>query len=126
MLLLPEDPDRTAGQIRAALEQHNGRRIGVLINDSHGRAWRLGTVGVCIGISNVPPLVDQRGWTDLFGYELHATVVGVADELAAAASLVMGQAAEGTPVVHVRGFPFTLGKGALAEVIRPADEDLFR
>jgi coenzyme F420-0:L-glutamate ligase/coenzyme F420-1:gamma-L-glutamate ligase len=126
VLLLPEDPDRSATRIRAELEAHSGKRLGVLINDSHGRAWRLGTVGVSIGVSGVPPLVDQRGWLDLFGYRLQATVVGAADELAAAASLVMGQAAEGTPVVHVRGFPFQFREGALDEILRPAEQDLFR
>jgi coenzyme F420-0:L-glutamate ligase/coenzyme F420-1:gamma-L-glutamate ligase len=126
VLLLPENPDLSATRIRAHIELQSGCRIGVLINDSHGRAWRLGTVGVCIGLSEVPPLVDERGWTDLFGYSLQATIVGAADELAAAASLIMGQAAEGTPVVHVRGFPFPLREGTLDELLRPADQDLFR
>jgi coenzyme F420-0:L-glutamate ligase/coenzyme F420-1:gamma-L-glutamate ligase len=126
VLLLPEDPDRSAERIRTALEAFSGKRLGVLINDSHGRAWRLGTVGVAIGLSGIPPVVDERGWTDLFGCILQATVVGTADELAAAASLVMGQAAEGTPVVHVRGFPFPLREGSLTEILRPAEEDLFR
>ena len=126
VLLLPENPDRSAARIRTRLETWSGRRLGVLINDSHGRAWRLGTVGVCIGLSGVPPLVDERGWTDLFGYTLQATIVGVADELAAGASLVMGQAAEGTPVIHVRGFPFPQREGQLQELLRPAEEDLFR
>jgi coenzyme F420-0:L-glutamate ligase/coenzyme F420-1:gamma-L-glutamate ligase len=126
VLLLPKNPDRSAQSIRNRLGALSGRRVGVIINDSHGRPWRLGTVGVCIGLSGVPPLVDERGWTDLFGYTLQSTVVGVADELAAAASLVMGQAAEGTPVVHVRGFPYPLRDGALDELLRPADQDLFR
>jgi coenzyme F420-0:L-glutamate ligase / coenzyme F420-1:gamma-L-glutamate ligase len=126
VLLLPENPGLSAERIRTQLQLHSDRRLGVLINDSHGRPWRLGTVGVCIGLSGVPSLVDERGWTDLFGYRLQATVVGIADELAAAASLVMGQAAEGTPVVHVRGFPFPLREGALDELLRPADQDLFR
>ena len=126
VLLLPKDPDQSAARIRTELEVRSGRRLGVLINDLHGRAWRLGTVGVCIGLSGVPPLVDERGWNDLFGYKLQATIVGVADELAAAASLVMGQAAEGTPVIHVRGFPFPLREAALQELLRPANEDLFR
>ena len=100
--------------------------LGVLVIDSHGRAWRLGTVGVAIGISGLPGLVDLRGKADLFGYNLRITQVGVADELAAAASLMMGQAAEGTPVVHVRGFPYPLREGSLSELIRPAQQDLFR
>ena len=126
VLLLPCDPDRSAAGIRSELESRSGTRLGVMVNDSHGRAWRLGTVGTCIGLSGLPPLVDERGWKDLFGYRLQATIVGVADELAAAASLVMGQAAEGTPVVHVRGFPYPLREGSLSELLRPADQDLFR
>jgi coenzyme F420-0:L-glutamate ligase/coenzyme F420-1:gamma-L-glutamate ligase len=98
----------------------------VLIIDSHGRAWRLGTVGVAIGLSGLPGLVDLRGEPDLFGYKLRITQVGAADELAAAASLVMGQAAEGTPVVHVRGFPYSMRAGSLSELLRPKDQDLFR
>jgi len=101
-------------------------RLGVLVIDSHGRAWRLGTVGVAIGISGLPGLVDLRGKSDLFGYKLRITQVGVADELAAAASLMMGQADEGTPVIHVRGFPYPLREAALSELIRPEEQDLFR
>lgn len=97
-----------------------------MIIDSHGRAWRLGTVGACIGLSGLPGLVDLRGQPDLFGYQLRITLVGAADELAAAASLLMGQAAEGTPVVHVRGFPYPLREGAFSELIRPKEQDLFR
>ncbi len=126
VLLLPEDPDASAARLRADLEAASGARLGVLVIDSHGRAWRLGTVGVAIGVSGLPALVDLRGKTDLFGYNLRITQVGVADELAAAASLLMGQAAEGTPVIHVRGFPYLLREAALAELIRPADQDLFR
>jgi coenzyme F420-0:L-glutamate ligase / coenzyme F420-1:gamma-L-glutamate ligase len=126
VLLLPCDPDASAARIRTGLEQRSGRRLGVMINDSHGRAWRLGTIGTCIGLSGLPALIDERGWKDLFGYTLQVTIVGVADELAAAASLMMGQAAEATPVVHVRGFPYPLGDGALKELIRPASQDLFR
>lgn len=126
VLLLPENPDKSAAEIRAALEAASGKRLGVLIIDSHGRAWRLGTVGSAIGLSGLPGLLDERGWQDLFGYTLKITVVGVADELAAAASLMMGQAAEGTPAVHVRGFPYPLREGSLAELLRPKDQDMFR
>jgi len=126
VLLLPEDPDTSAKQLRDQILQSTGKRIGVMIIDSHGRAWRNGTVGICIGLSGIPALVDERGWHDLFGYTLKATIVAVADELAAAASLMMGQAAEGTPVVHVRGFPYPLGEGSLGEIIRQADRDMFR
>lgn len=126
VLLLPENPDRSAEKIRKAIEAKSGVRVGVLINDSHGRAWRIGTVGAAIGISGIPPTIDQRGWKDMTDYTLQITVVGAADELAAAASLVMGQAAEGTPIVHVRGFPYPLGEGRLSDLIRPKDQDLFR
>ena len=126
VLLLPENPDRSADGIRRNLEAASGKRLGVMIIDSHGRAWRIGTVGVCIGLSGIPAIVDERGWKDLFGYTLRVTIVGVADELGAAASLMMGQAAEATPVVHVRGFPYPLRDGSLQELIRPKELDLFR
>lgn len=126
VLLLPENPDLSARNLREEIYKSTGKTTGVMIIDSHGRAWRNGTVGVCIGLSGIPALVDERGWQDLFGYTLKATIVGVADELAAAASLVMGQAAEGTPVVHVRGFPYPSNEGSLKELIRPKDMDMFR
>ncbi len=126
VLLLPRDSEASASAVRAEIEQRTGKRIGVLIVDSHGRAWRVGTVGTCIGLSGLPAVIDERGWKDLFGYELKITLVGVADELAAAASLVMGQAAEGTPAVHVRGFPYPLREGSLKELLRPKEQDLFR
>ncbi len=126
VLLLPEQPDLSAELIRRHLEQKSGKKIGVMIIDSHGRAWRLGTVGVAIGISGMPGLVDLRGKPDIFGYQLRVTQVAAADELAAAASLVMGQADEKVPVVHVRGFPFSLREGQLNELIRPRELDLFR
>lgn len=125
-LLLPKDPDRSAGKIRRKIETVTGKHVGVLIIDSHGRAWREGTVGISIGISGLPGLVDLRGQPDLFGFKLRITTVGVADELAAASSLVMGQAAEGTPAVHVRGFPYPLKDGRLANLIRSKELDLFR
>jgi len=125
-LLLPLHPDQSARELRATLEQISGKRIGVMIIDSHGRAWRIGTVGMCIGLSGLPALIDERGWKDLFGYTLKITIVGVADELAAAASIMMGQAAEGAPAVHVRGFPYPLTEGSLAELLRPKEQDMFR
>jgi coenzyme F420-0:L-glutamate ligase/coenzyme F420-1:gamma-L-glutamate ligase len=126
VLLLPENPDRSAQLVRHKLEELSGVRLGVLIIDSHGRAWRQGVVGVSIGIAGLPGLVDMRGKSDLFGYNLRITMIGAADELAAAASLVMGQADEATPVVHMRGFPYKLQEGHLSELIRPKDQDLFR
>jgi coenzyme F420-0:L-glutamate ligase/coenzyme F420-1:gamma-L-glutamate ligase len=126
VLLLPENPDCSADGIRRSLEKWSNKRIGVMVIDSHGRAWRLGTVGVAIGLSGIPGIEDLRGDADMFGRSLRVTQVGVADELAAAASLMMGQAAEGTPVVHVRGFPYPLREGSLQELLRPEEEDLFR
>jgi coenzyme F420-0:L-glutamate ligase / coenzyme F420-1:gamma-L-glutamate ligase len=126
VLLLPENPDASAKQIREKIKRETNKNMGIMIIDSHGRAWRNGTVGICIGLSGIPAIVDERGWKDLFGYALKATIVGVADELAAAASLVMGQAAEGTPVAHVRGFPYLLGDGSLQDLIRSKETDMFR
>ncbi len=126
VLLLPAEPDRSAETIRQEIQSATGKRIGVLIIDSHGRAWRTGTVGVAIGIAGMPGLQDLRGEEDLFGSILRITQVGVADELAAAASLLMGQAAEGTPVVHVRGFPYPMHDGTMQELLRPREQDLFR
>ena len=126
VLLLPCDPDASAASLRSYLEAATRVRLGVLIIDSHGRAWRLGTVGVSIGMSGMPGLVDLRGEPDLFGFHLRITQVGAADELAAAASLMMGQAAEGTPAVHARGFPYPLREGFLRELLRPPENDLFR
>ena len=126
VLLLPKDADRSCELIRKEIESTTKKNIGVVIIDSHGRAWRNGTVGVAIGMAGVPAVLDKRGDKDLFGYTLRVTVIGVADELAAAASLVMGQASEGLPVVHVRGFPYPLQEGSLKDLLRPREQDLFR
>ena len=126
MLLLPENPDESARQIRQRMEEETQIHMGVLIIDSHGRAWRLGTVGTTIGLSGLPGLVDMRGEKDLFDYQLRATKIAAADELAAGASLVMGQAREGTPIVLARGFPYSLCYASLTELIRPKHLDLFR
>jgi coenzyme F420-0:L-glutamate ligase / coenzyme F420-1:gamma-L-glutamate ligase len=126
VLLLPEDADRSAREIQHKLEQSTGVRLAVLIIDSHGRAWRMGTVGMAIGFAGLPGVVDLRGEKDLFGYQLRITQVAAADELAAAASLMMGEAGEGIPLVHVRGFPYPLRAGSMSEIIRPKDQDLFR
>jgi coenzyme F420-0:L-glutamate ligase/coenzyme F420-1:gamma-L-glutamate ligase len=126
VLLLPMDADRSASLIRTKLETHYKKRIGILIIDSHGRAWRNGTVGTSIGFSGIPGLVDLRGKPDLFGYILRVTKVAAADELAAGASLLMGQADESTPCIHVRGFPYELGDSKLDELIRSKKQDLFR
>lgn len=126
VLLLPEDADHSAQRIRREIIASTGVNIGVLIIDSHGRAWRNGTVGITIGISGMPAIVDLRGKPDIFGYRLKITQVAVADELAAAASLMMGQANEMTPVVHVRGFPYPLSESCLSDLLRTKERDLFR
>lgn len=126
VLLLPEDSDRSARRLRAAVREETGADIAVIISDSHGRAWRLGTVGVAIGVAGLLPLSDLRGRPDLTGRPLRITEVGTADELAAAAGLLTGQAAEGMPAVLVRGAPFVAGEGHLPEILRPKDKDMFR
>jgi coenzyme F420-0:L-glutamate ligase/coenzyme F420-1:gamma-L-glutamate ligase len=100
--------------------------VGVVINDSLGRAWRNGTVGAALGAAGLPALLDLNGRPDLFDRPLQATQIGLADEIAAAASLVMGQADEGRPVVLVRGLPYALGPGSARDLVRPKDQDLFR
>ena len=126
VLLLPADPDASAARIRAALEQASGKRLGVVINDSLGRAWRNGTVGTALGASGLPGLLDLRGTPDRHGRVLRITEIGAADEVAAAASLLMGQADEGRPAILVRGFPYKLREGNARELIRPKGMDLFR
>ncbi|MGD8604021.1 MAG: coenzyme F420-0:L-glutamate ligase [Anaerolineales bacterium] len=126
VLLLPKAPDQTAEEIRQAFERKYGVKIGVLIIDSHGRAWRMGTAGVAIGVAGFPALMDLRGEPDLFGNLLQVTQVGLADEMAGAASLLMGQADEARPVIHARGLPYELREGSLPEILRPREDDLFR
>jgi coenzyme F420-0:L-glutamate ligase/coenzyme F420-1:gamma-L-glutamate ligase len=126
VLLLPRDPDRSAETLRQRLSAHYGCELAVIINDSFGRAWRRGTVGVALGVAGVPALRDLRGQADLFGRKLQVSVVGFADEIAAAASLIMGQAAEKLPVVLVRGLAWTEAPTPAQSLVRPAAEDLFR
>ncbi len=126
VLLLPEDPDGSASRLRRTLQQRVGVEVGILISDSLGRAWRLGTVGVALGVAGVEGLSDLRGCDDLFGRELRVTEVGLGDEIAAAASLLQGQAGEGRPVVLVRGLHRNDPDGSAAALIRPKSLDLFR
>jgi coenzyme F420-0:L-glutamate ligase/coenzyme F420-1:gamma-L-glutamate ligase len=125
-LLLPENPDGFADELRRDLEARFGVRLGVIINDSFGRPWRRGTVGVAIGVSGLPALVDKRGDPDLFGRRLRVTEVGFADEIAAAASLLMGQADEARPVIVVHGLNWSAASSNATALIRPPVEDLFR
>jgi coenzyme F420-0:L-glutamate ligase/coenzyme F420-1:gamma-L-glutamate ligase len=125
-LLLPVDPDGSAATLKERLSQRFGVPVAVIISDSFGRAWRRGTCGVAIGAAGLPSLMDLRGSPDLFGRELQVSITGHADEIAAAASLVMGQGAEGQPVVIVRGLTWRGPDNAASELVRPADEDMFR
>jgi coenzyme F420-0:L-glutamate ligase/coenzyme F420-1:gamma-L-glutamate ligase len=126
LLCLPRDPDGACQQLRERFRAETGAEVGVIINDSHGRAWRQGTVGVALGSAGLPALLDLRGKPDLFDYALQVTQVGLADELAAAASLLMGQADEGRPAIHIRGVPYPFREGTAHELIRPKELDLFR
>jgi coenzyme F420-0:L-glutamate ligase / coenzyme F420-1:gamma-L-glutamate ligase len=123
--LLPENPDRSARRLAAALSKETGRRLAVIISDTFGRPWRLGLTNVAIGAAGVPALVDLRGTRDRHRKLLRATVLAVADELAAAAGLLMGKSA-GTPVVVIRGYRYRFVRDPAARIIRPANEDLFR
>jgi coenzyme F420-0:L-glutamate ligase/coenzyme F420-1:gamma-L-glutamate ligase len=126
VLLLPENPDASAAQLRARLRELTGAAVAIIINDSAGRAWRNGVIGFALGTAGLVPLENRIGTRDLFGRALEITEVAVADEIAAAASLMMGQAAEGSPVVLIRGAdvsPSEAGSGAL---IRAREQDLFR
>jgi coenzyme F420-0:L-glutamate ligase/coenzyme F420-1:gamma-L-glutamate ligase len=125
-LLLPEDPDASAAGLRAAILAQTGTEVAIIISDSFGRAWRLGTVGVAIGCAGVAATLDLRGQPDLFARPLRVTVVGHGDEIAAAASLVMGQGNEACPVVLVRGLASGAAHQPAATLQRPATEDLFR
>ncbi len=126
VLLLPEDPDASCAALRESLHRATGLDIAVVINDSWGRAWRLGTIGTALGVAGIPAVLDLRGEPDLFGRKLRSTDLAVADELASAASLLMGQAGEGHPVVLARGFPYGAGAGRGSDLVRPAGLDLFR
>lgn len=125
-LLLPVDPDGSADAIRTALADRFGVKLGVVISDSFGRPWRRGTVGVAIGCAGLPSLIDLRGQPDLFGRTLEVSIIGFADEIAAAASLLQGQAAEGQPAVLLRGLSWSAPEMPVAELVRPMGEDLFR
>lgn len=126
VLLLPADPDASAGRLRRQIGAAAGARIGVMITDSVGRAWRRGTVGIAIGTSGVAPFVDLRGTRDMTGRALQVSEIAPADSLAAGAVLVMGEAAEATPVVLIRGADGGIADAPAAAVLRPRSEDLFR
>ena len=126
VLLLPRDPDASAAALCDRLAAHFHKQLAVVITDSFGRAWRRGTVGVALGAAGLPSLLDLRGKPDMFGHALRVTQTGFADEIAGAASLVMGQADEARPVVLLRGLAWAGADAPAATLIRAADEDLFR
>jgi len=125
--LLPEDSDASAEGLRQRIRELTGVDVAVLISDSHGRPWKFGTMGVCIGCAGIPPLWNQRGMHDLFGYELVASEECIVDELASAAALLMGQSAEGRPAVVIRGYtPPDLPAAPATTIQRPKEFDVFR
>ncbi len=126
VLLLPRDPDDACRALKARLDARFGCGIGVIINDSFGRPWRNGVTGVALGAAGIPSLHSLIGQPDLFGRPLRVSEIAVADELAAGASLVMGQADEGSPVVHVRGYVAKATENSAQALIRPKHMDLFR
>jgi coenzyme F420-0:L-glutamate ligase/coenzyme F420-1:gamma-L-glutamate ligase len=125
VLLLPLDPDATAENLREQINRETGKRVAVIIADSHGRPHRMGTIGIAIGCAGLPALEDWRGRADLFGYELKHTDIGLADMLASAATLLFGQAREATPVVHVRGVTWCGEPNNARTLVRPKEMDLF-
>jgi coenzyme F420-0:L-glutamate ligase/coenzyme F420-1:gamma-L-glutamate ligase len=124
VVLLPLDPDASAERLRRRLEELSGRRVAVVVSDSFGRPWRRGIVGVAVGVAGLSPLLDLRGRRDANGYELQATVVALADEIASAAELVMGKTA-GVPAAVLRGLEVA-GEGSARELVMPPERDLFR
>jgi coenzyme F420-0:L-glutamate ligase/coenzyme F420-1:gamma-L-glutamate ligase len=126
VLLLPKNPDRSAETLRRGLAALTGIDLAVVINDSFGRPWRQGTMGVAIGVAGLPAVVDLRGQRDLFGRSLEVSVIGFADEVAAAGSLLMGQADGALPAVLVRGLSWSAPASTAASLVRPPHEDLFR
>ncbi len=125
-LLLPADPEASAQALREALTTSAGVAPAVVISDSFGRAWRIGTVNVAIGAAGLPSLIDRRGETDRNGRVLESTEIALADAVAAAAGLAMGETREGTPVVHIRGLSWDAPEGPASDLLRAPDRDLFR
>lgn len=126
VLLLPRDPDGAAAELKARFNEAFGAEVGVIINDSFGRPWRNGVVGVALGAAGLPALLDMIGKPDMFGRPMQMTEIAIADEVAAGASLLMGQAAEGLPVVVVRGLAFSAASRPASALVRPRERDMFR
>lgn len=125
VLLLPLDPDASAERLRHALRDQTGAEVGVVISDSHGRPFRMGNVGVAIGVAGLPALLDLRGNEDLFGRVLKISMQGYADMVASAANLLTGEGSEGRPIVHLRGLEFAPVEGHASELNRPAQQSLY-
>jgi coenzyme F420-0:L-glutamate ligase/coenzyme F420-1:gamma-L-glutamate ligase len=123
--LLPEDPDRSARTIRDTIRERTSREVAVIVSDTFGRAWREGHTNVAVGVAGMSPFVDYVGQKDPHGYELRVSTLAVADELAAAAELVMNKL-DGVPVAVIRGYPFTKGEGSARDLVRNPEKDLFR
>ena len=123
--LLPVDPDRSASRLREVLRRRLGVEVAVVVSDSFGRAWRFGITDVAIGVSGMDPLADYRGQNDPHGYPMEASVLAVADELAAAAELVMGKT-DGVPIAIVRGYEYPRGEGTGEDLLMPPERDMFR
>ena len=125
--LLPLDSDKEAEKIRISLQNFTNKKVAVLISDSFGRSFRLGAVGVALGVSGISPILDKRGSKDLYGKELKSTIIGQIDNLASAAQLIMGEADEGLPVVIIRGYKYSIiEKSSITEILRKSELDLFR
>ncbi|MCY1223161.1 Coenzyme F420:L-glutamate ligase [compost metagenome] len=125
-LLLPEDPDESCARIKAGLDAEFGVNLGIVMNDSFGRPWRNGVVGVALGAAGLPTLIDLIGAADLFGRKMRVTEIAFADEIAAAASMVMGQTDAGRPAIHVRGLAWAAPPTNARELLRPRNIDMFR
>ncbi|MEL7436707.1 MAG: coenzyme F420-0:L-glutamate ligase, partial [Chloroflexota bacterium] len=126
VLLLPINPDKTAEKIRQRLKDLTGQKLAIVITDTHGRPFRLGNVGIAIGVAGMPAVWDRRGEHDLFGREMVATVLGYGDMVASVAHLVMGEGAEGLPIVLIRGLQFPQEEGRASDLNRPSNMDLYR
>jgi coenzyme F420-0:L-glutamate ligase/coenzyme F420-1:gamma-L-glutamate ligase len=124
--LLPENPDRSANEIRNIIKAQLGIEVAIIISDTHGRPFREGAINIAIGIAGFLPIKNYIGLTDLFGYELRTTKIAIADELASAAELLMGEADEGNAVIVIRGYSYEKGKGSARTLVREAERDLFR
>ena len=124
-LLLPVDPDASSKRIKDAIEEITNKKISVIVNDSIGRPWRIGTVGHALGVAGLSPVIDLRGTKDLFQRELKVSEVALADELSAAASILMGQGSEGKPIILIRGLQIEESQEGIKSLLRPKTKDLF-